>query len=255
MSKGRTRSALVSVTSAASPNRRRRRSYGRLRWWWRPRRWRRNGDWVDLHGRFHQNLFAQVQVSMESGHVFSDFLIICKGAIAKSVRHFLAVFRFATAFVGFCKRLYLQSLSSTSISFLADCIISETCYTESTTPEAEERSENRPFAGCDAALSTTSFLSPELLQYVLSSSTQVCFLRTGHRNVSSYNVFSTLVHAVDNLSVTFFDVIASRFVAHFSYTLQNSQKVFHSTTHCSIPPRTLNLTTNAPLFYTLGTYT
>ena len=56
------------------------------RWWWR--RPLRNGDWVDLHGRFHGNLFAQVQVLMECGHVFSDFLIICKGTVAKSVRHF-----------------------------------------------------------------------------------------------------------------------------------------------------------------------
>ena len=39
-----------------------------------------------------------------------------------------------------------------------------------------------------------------------SSSTQVCFLRTSHRNVSFYNVFSTLAHAVDKLSVTLFDV-------------------------------------------------
>ena len=38
-------------------------------------------------------------------------------------------------------------------------------------------------------------------------------------------------------SVTLFDVITSRFVAHFSYALQNGQKRFHSTTHlCSIPP-------------------
>ena len=54
-------------------------------------------------------------------------------------------------------------------------------------------------------------------------------------------------------SVTLFDVITSRFVAHFSYALQNGQKRFHSTTHlCSIPQRTLNLSTNAPLFYTLA---
>jgi len=54
-------------------------------------------------------------------------------------------FVFATALVGLCKRLYSRSLSSTSNSFLADCIISETCYSESTTPEAEERSENSSF--------------------------------------------------------------------------------------------------------------
>jgi len=87
------------------------------------------------------------------------------------------------------------------------------------------------------------------------SSTQVCFLRTGHRNVSFYNVFSTLPHAIDKLSVTLFDVITSRFVAHFSYALQNGQKRFQSTTHlCSIPRRTLNLSTNAPIFIPWNVY-
>jgi len=38
---------------------------------------------------------------------------------------------------------------------------------------------------------------------VLSSWTQVCFLRTTHRNVSFYNVFGTLAHAVDELCYTF----------------------------------------------------
>jgi len=37
---------------------------------------------------------------------------------------------------------------------------------------------------------------------VLSSSSQVCFLRTSHRNVAFYNVFGTLAHAVDKLCYT-----------------------------------------------------
>ena len=48
---------------------------------------------------------------------------------------------------------------------------------------------------------------------VLSSSTQLCFLRTAHRNVFFYKVFGTLAHAVNKLSVTLCNIIASRFVA------------------------------------------
>jgi len=71
-------------------------------------------------------------------------------------------FHFDTALVGLCKRLCSLLHSSTSISFLADCIISETCYPESTTLEAVEQSETRPFVVCDVSLSTTSSCSPEL---------------------------------------------------------------------------------------------
>jgi len=107
----------------------------------------------------------------------------------------------------------------------------------------------------DATLLCQRRLLDRQCSYVLSSSTQVCSLRTAHRNVFFYNVFSTIAHAVDKLSVTLFDVIASRFFAHFLYAPQNGQKLFHSTTHlCSITRRTLNLTTNAPFLYPWNVY-
>jgi len=163
-------------------------------------------------------------------------------------------FVFATELVGLCKRFYSRSLSSTSMSFLPTASFQKHA--------TQNRQHRRQKSGQKTTLlqDTTLLCQRRLLDrqssYVLSSSTQFCFLRTSHRNVSFYNVFSTLAHGVDKLSVTLFDVIASRFVAHFSYAIQNGQKRFHSTTHlCSIPRRTLNLTTNAPRFYTLGTYT
>jgi len=134
-----------------------------------------------LHGRFHRNLFAQVQVSMESGHVFSDFLIIRKGTVTK-VSTLLNC-------VSFLLRRWWVSVNV--------CIhghfrrrVSVFMPTASFQKQAtQNRHHQRQKSGQKTALlqDATLLCQRRLLDRqssdVLSSSTQVCFLMTAHRNV------------------------------------------------------------------------